>query len=71
MYLSLLAGVNFPFSLFFFLPAPSGGEYDGDRKMDDLKLLYRAYVTDSLSGGRMEKDKVDGLISISFIASAL
>ncbi|XP_022729007.1 protein TIC110, chloroplastic isoform X2 [Durio zibethinus] len=29
-----------------------GGEYDSDRKMDDLKLLYRAYVTDSLSGGR-------------------
>lgn len=35
-----------------------GGEYDGDRKMDDLKLLYRAYVTDSLSSGRMEEDKV-------------
>lgn len=26
--------------------------------MDDLKLLYRAYVGDSLSGGRMEKEKV-------------
>nr|XP_043635494.1 protein TIC110, chloroplastic [Erigeron canadensis] len=35
-----------------------GGEYDGDRKMDDLKLLYRAYIADSLSGGRMEKDKL-------------
>ncbi|KAK4407662.1 protein, chloroplastic [Sesamum angolense] len=32
-----------------------GGEYDGDRKMDDLKLLYRAYITDALSGGRMER----------------
>lgn len=27
--------------------------------MDDLKLLYRAYVTDSLSGGRMEESKVN------------
>ncbi|OMO82975.1 chloroplastic-like protein [Corchorus capsularis] len=35
-----------------------GGEYDSDRKMDDLKLLYRAYVTDSLSGGRMESHKL-------------
>lgn len=35
-----------------------GGEYDGDRKIDDLKLLYRAYVTDSLSTGRMEETKV-------------
>ncbi|KAK6246772.1 hypothetical protein QUC31_018337 [Theobroma cacao] len=38
-----------------------GGEYDSDRKMDDLKLLYRAYVTDSLSGGRMEKNKLTAL----------
>ncbi|KAI7727898.1 hypothetical protein M8C21_010187 [Ambrosia artemisiifolia] len=38
-----------------------GGEYDGDRKMDDLKLLYRAYVADSLSGGRMEKEKLSAL----------
>lgn len=36
----------------------SGGEYDGDRKMDELKLLYRAYLTDALSGGRMEEEKV-------------
>ncbi|KAK9126786.1 hypothetical protein Scep_015632 [Stephania cephalantha] len=35
-----------------------GGEYDGDRKMDDLKLLYRAYVAESLSSGRMEENKV-------------
>lgn len=35
-----------------------GGDYDGDRKMADLKLLYRAYVTDALSGGRMEEEKV-------------
>lgn len=36
----------------------SDGEYDGDRKMDDLKLLYKSYLTDALSGGRMEEDKV-------------
>ncbi|KAK9271698.1 hypothetical protein L1049_002061 [Liquidambar formosana] len=38
-----------------------GGEYDNDRKMDDLKLLYRAYVTDSLSSGRMEETKLAAL----------
>ncbi|KAL0458855.1 UNVERIFIED_CONTAM: protein, chloroplastic [Sesamum latifolium] len=37
------------------------GEYDGDRKMDDLKLLYRAYITDALSGGRMEENKLAAL----------
>ena len=26
--------------------------------MDDLKLLFRAYVTDALSSGRMEENKV-------------
>ncbi|XP_050368674.1 protein TIC110, chloroplastic [Argentina anserina] len=36
-----------------------GSEYD--RKMDDLKLLYRAYVTDSLSGGRLEENKLSAL----------
>ncbi|PIN19551.1 hypothetical protein CDL12_07782 [Handroanthus impetiginosus] len=38
-----------------------GGEYDGDRKMDDLKLLYRAYVADAVSGGRMEENKLAAL----------
>eukprot|EP00262_Sarcandra_glabra_P000062 TRINITY_DN1007_c0_g1_i1.p1 TRINITY_DN1007_c0_g1~~TRINITY_DN1007_c0_g1_i1.p1 ORF type:complete len:1009 (+),score=231.90 TRINITY_DN1007_c0_g1_i1:113-3139(+) len=38
-----------------------GGEYDGDRKMDDLKLLYRAYVAESLSSGRMEENKLVAL----------
>ncbi|XP_048324004.2 protein TIC110, chloroplastic [Ziziphus jujuba] len=38
-----------------------GGEYDDDKKMDDLKLLYRAYVTDSLSNGRMEENKLSAL----------
>lgn len=46
--------VTFGFNVNFCL----GGEYEGERKMDDLKLLYRAYVTDSLSSGRMEEDKV-------------
>ncbi|XP_043703542.1 protein TIC110, chloroplastic [Telopea speciosissima] len=38
-----------------------GGEYDGDRKMDDLKLLYRAYVVESLSSGRLEENKLVSL----------
>ncbi|KAG6680902.1 hypothetical protein I3842_13G065600 [Carya illinoinensis] len=38
-----------------------GGEYDGDGKMDDLKLLYRAYATDSLSKGRLEENKLAAL----------
>lgn len=45
----------------------SGGDYDGDRKMDDLKLLYRTYVTDCLSSGRMEEDKVTKLIFLTWI----
>lgn len=32
--------------------------------MDDLKLLYRAYVTDSLSGGRLEENKVNEYCNI-------
>lgn len=46
----------------------SGGEYDSDRKMDDLKLLYRAYVTDALSGGRMEEEKVHITIPYKIIS---
>lgn len=38
-----------------------GGEYDNERKMDDLKLLYRAYITDALSSGRMEENKLAAL----------
>ncbi|KAL5720861.1 hypothetical protein ACHQM5_013491 [Ranunculus cassubicifolius] len=38
-----------------------GGEYDGDRKMDDLKLLYRAYVTESFSSGSIEENKLVAL----------
>ncbi|RDX74698.1 Protein TIC110, chloroplastic [Mucuna pruriens] len=39
-----------------------GGEYGGDRKIEDLKLLYRAYVSDALSGGRMEDNKYQSMI---------
>ncbi|KAL0723804.1 hypothetical protein Bca4012_038403 [Brassica carinata] len=35
-----------------------GGESDFERRMDDLKLLYRAYVTDALSSGRIEENKL-------------
>ncbi|EEF44660.1 protein TIC110, chloroplastic [Ricinus communis] len=38
-----------------------GGEYDNERKMDDLKLLYRAFITDALSSGRMEENKLAAL----------
>ncbi|KAF8397006.1 hypothetical protein HHK36_018644 [Tetracentron sinense] len=38
-----------------------GGEYDDDRKIDDLKLLYRVYVAESFSSGRMEEYKLVGL----------
>ncbi|KAL3653199.1 hypothetical protein CASFOL_002880 [Castilleja foliolosa] len=38
-----------------------GGEYDSDRAMDDLKLLYKAYMTNALSGGRMEENKLAAL----------
>lgn len=35
-----------------------GGEFDTDRKMDDLKLLYRAYVTECFPNGRLEETKL-------------
>lgn len=44
-----------------------GGEFDGDKKMEDLKLLYRAYVSDSLSGGRMEDNKVKQILAHMFV----
>uniref|UniRef100_A0A803MW62 Chloroplast inner envelope protein n=1 Tax=Chenopodium quinoa TaxID=63459 RepID=A0A803MW62_CHEQI len=37
------------------------GEFDSDRRIDDLKLLYKAYITDSLSSGRMEDSKLAAL----------
>ncbi|XP_020276167.1 protein TIC110, chloroplastic isoform X1 [Asparagus officinalis] len=38
-----------------------GGEYDNDRKMDDLKLLYRAYVTECFPNGRLDETKLVAL----------
>ncbi|KAL4611351.1 hypothetical protein ACB092_08G117800 [Castanea dentata] len=38
-----------------------GGDFDPDRMIDDLKLLYRAYVSDSLSSGRIEENKLAAL----------
>ncbi|KAH0916744.1 hypothetical protein HID58_031190 [Brassica napus] len=35
-----------------------GGDSDFERRMDDLKLLYRAYVADALSTGRIEENKL-------------
>ncbi|WJX72356.1 hypothetical protein P8452_56243 [Trifolium repens] len=34
-----------------------GDKSDGDRKIDDLKLLYRAYVTNALASGHMQDNK--------------
>jgi hypothetical protein len=49
-----------------------GGKYDVNRKIEDLKLLYRAYVTNALAGGRMEDNKVNGLwLVVSFYYSNL
>ncbi|KAK2386625.1 protein TIC110, chloroplastic [Trifolium repens] len=41
-----------------------GGKYAGDRKIEDLKLLYRAYVTNALAGGHMEDTKLAALIQL-------
>ncbi|XP_045824097.1 protein TIC110, chloroplastic-like [Trifolium pratense] len=42
-----------------------GGKYDGDRKIiEDLKLLYRAYVTNALTGGHMEDNKLAALTQL-------
>ncbi|XP_078435270.1 translocon at the inner envelope membrane of chloroplasts 110 [Wolffia australiana] len=38
-----------------------GGEYDGDRKMDDLKLLYKAYATEAVSDGRLQDSAISAL----------
>ncbi|OWM68481.1 hypothetical protein CDL15_Pgr024621 [Punica granatum] len=38
-----------------------GGDYDSDRKIDDLKLLYRAYAADAVSSGHMEVNKLEAL----------
>lgn len=35
-----------------------GGEYDNDRKIDDLKLLFRAYAAECFPNGRLEEQKL-------------
>ncbi|CAI8596921.1 unnamed protein product [Vicia faba] len=41
-----------------------GGQYEGDRRIGDLKLLYRAYVTDALASGRIEDNKLSALTQL-------
>jgi hypothetical protein len=36
----------------------SGGQFESDRQMDDLKQLYRIYLSEAFAGGRLEDDKV-------------
>eukprot|EP00850_Spirogloea_muscicola_P000344 SM000001S04746 [mRNA] locus=s1:1907659:1913549:- [translate_table: standard] len=50
---SLVPGVG-PVSVF-------GGEFDGERGMDDLKLLYRTYLNEVLNADRLEDSKVEAL----------
>ncbi|GMG98172.1 hypothetical protein Nepgr_000012 [Nepenthes gracilis] len=38
-----------------------GGEFDSERRTDDLKLLYRAYLTNSLTNSCMEETKLAAL----------
>ncbi|KAJ6791978.1 protein TIC110, chloroplastic isoform X2 [Iris pallida] len=38
-----------------------GGDFDNDRKMNDLKLLYQAYAVESFPNGILDKTKVVAL----------
>ncbi|BBN00217.1 hypothetical protein MPTK1_1g27360 [Marchantia polymorpha subsp. ruderalis] len=38
-----------------------GGQFETDRLMDDLKQLYRTYLTESFSGGSLAPEKVEAL----------
>ncbi|KAL0904165.1 hypothetical protein M5K25_026239 [Dendrobium thyrsiflorum] len=38
-----------------------GGEFDTDRKIDDLKLLFRAYAAECFPNGRLEEQKLVAL----------
>ena len=40
------------------LDVNSGGIYDDERKMDELKQLYRTYLTEALSSGHLEENEV-------------
>lgn len=46
-----------------------GGEYDSDRKVDELRQLYRAYASEALSSGRLEDDQVAALNQLKKIFS--
>jgi len=39
----------------------SGGQFESDRQMDDLKQLYRIYLTEAFAGGKLEADKVQSI----------
>lgn len=39
-------------------PISLGGEYDHDRRADDLKILYKAYATEVLSDGIVDDEKL-------------
>ncbi|KAG0587880.1 hypothetical protein KC19_2G198400 [Ceratodon purpureus] len=38
-----------------------GGQFESDRQMDDLKQLYRIYLTEAFAGGKLEENKVVAL----------
>nr|GEV69649.1 protein kinase APK1A, chloroplastic [Tanacetum cinerariifolium] len=46
-----------------------GGDYDSDRKIYHLKLLYIAYIADALSGRHMKKEKRTALSQLRNICS--
>lgn len=54
------------FKYFFWDLACIGGEYDHDRRADDLKILYKAYATEVLSDGIVDDEKVISYIYIHF-----
>ncbi|XP_024401478.1 protein TIC110, chloroplastic [Physcomitrium patens] len=38
-----------------------GGQFESDRQMDDLKQLYRVFLTEAFAGGKLEDTKVIAL----------
>ncbi|KAH7443067.1 hypothetical protein KP509_02G017700 [Ceratopteris richardii] len=44
-----------------------GGAFDDERKMDELKQLYRVYVTEAFSTGQLEDEKVSSLAKLKRI----
>lgn len=53
-----LSPISWGLSLIISWNYSAGGDYDSDGKIDELKLLYRTYITESLSSGRLEENKV-------------